>query len=204
MTTQTQKVYYPTTAISDGQHGEGFVAGDIRPIREDFTLFGKAITVKLPIGENGAVLEAIAQAERGDVLVVDARGDLNRAIAGDFVMSMMKAVGIAGLVVDGVIRDIEAARALDFPVFCKGTTAVAGVKNGGGRVQVPVAIGEVAVQPGDYIFGDADGVIVVPQSNIDEVLERTQAKIQSDTEREASVLQTEETVRAYLAKVTSK
>ena len=89
-------------------------------------------------------------------------------------------------------------------MFCKGTTAVAGVKNGGGRVQVPVAIGEVAVQPGDYIFGDADGVIVVPQSNIDEVLERTQAKIQSDTEREESVLQTEETVRAYLAKVTSK
>lgn len=59
MTTQTQKVYYPTTAISDGQHGEGFVAGGIRPIREDFTLFGKAITVKLPVGENGAVLEAL-------------------------------------------------------------------------------------------------------------------------------------------------
>lgn len=204
MTTQTQKTYYPTTAISDGQHGEGFVAGGIRPIREDVTLFGRALTVQLPVGENGAVLEAIAQAERGDVLVVDARGDMNRAVAGDFVMSMMKAVGIAGLVVDGVIRDVEAARALDFPVFCKGTTAVAGVKNGGGRVQVPVAIGEVAVQPGDYIFGDADGVIVVPQSNIYEVLERTQAKIQSDAEREESVLQTEETVRAYLAKVTSK
>lgn len=190
--------YIPTTAISDGQKGRGFVAGGIVAIDSSYKLFGKALTVSLPVGENEAILEALLIAEAGDVLVVDGKGDINRAIAGDFVVSMMQMVGLAGVVVDGVIRDIESVRALDFPVFCKGATTTAGLKNGGGQVNIPIAIGEVVVNPGDYIFADADGVIVVPSENIIKVLEKARGKIASDRARESKVLQSKETVLNYL------
>lgn len=190
--------YIPTSAVSDGQNGRGFVGGGIRAIDANTKLFGKALTVSLPIGENEAVLQALLIAEAGDVLVVDAKGDMNRAIAGDFVVSMMQKVGLAGLVVDGVIRDKEPIKALNFPVFCKGTTVAAGVKNGGGQVNIPIAIGEVVVNPGDYIFGDADGVIVVPSTDMEEVFENAQIKIVSDEGREEKVLQSKATVLNYL------
>lgn len=196
--------YYPTTAISDGQNGNGYVASAIRGIRNDFTLVGRAITVQLPVGENAAVLEAIQKAQPGDVLVVNAKGDRHRAIAGDFVIAMMQKVGIAGLVVDGVIRDLEAVRALNFPVFCRGTTAVAGVKNGGGTVNIPITLGEAVVHPGDYIFADVDGVIVVPQKNFQEVIKKTKAKIASDEKREKKVLVSKVSVLAYLEKTLKK
>lgn len=196
--------YYPTTAISDAQDGNGFAAGAIHPIRSDLTVAGRALTVQLPVGENKAILQAIQMANLGDVLVVHAKGDRHRAIAGDFVISMMKKVGIAGLVVDGVIRDIEAVRALKFPVFCKGTTAVAGVKNGGGKVNVPIALGEAVVYPGDYIFADVDGVVVVPANDIDAVMEKAKSKMTSDIEREKKVLSSKKAVIAYLEKELKK
>lgn len=204
MKKEIHTTYFPTTAISDGQNGAGYVGGAIHAIRNDYTLAGRAVTVNLPVGENGAILEAILQAKAGDVLVVNAKGDRNRAIAGDFVIAMMKKVGIAGLVVDGVIRDLQAVRALNFPVFCKGTTAVAGVKNGGGMINVPIAIGNVAVRPGDYIFADVDGVVVVPKENLGEVLGKTKEKIVSDEKREAAVLQSKATVLKYLQQVVKK
>lgn len=198
----TEFTYKPTTAISDGQNGEGFVAGGIQAISNGFQLFGRAVTVKLPVGENGAVLQAILAAKPGDILVVDAKGDMNRAIAGDFVIQMMQLAGVGGLVVDGVIRDVEAVKNLHFPVFCKGITAVAGVKNGGGKVNTPVAIGGVSVAPGDYIVGDDDGVMVIPQASIEKVMAKTSDKMKRDEERERLVLQSQDTVRDYLKNVT--
>ncbi|GEK34435.1 RraA family protein [Kurthia sibirica] len=193
--------YTPTTAISDGQNGEGFMLGGIHSIVKGQRLFGPALTVKLPVGENGAIVQAIAQAKPGDVLVVDAKGDMNRAIAGDFVIRMMQLVGIAGLVVDGVIRDLTTVQELAWPVFCKGTTAVAGVKKGGGIINTTVALGGVAVTPGDYIMADDDGVVVIPQQSIGEVMTRANAKISSDEQREHTVLQSRESVIAYLKKM---
>ncbi|WP_249712585.1 RraA family protein, partial [Bacillus cereus] len=110
--------------------------------------------VRLPDGENGAVLEAIRAANEGDILVIDAKGNTNRAVSGDFVISLAKGIGVQGFVVDGVIPDIEAIRELNFPIFSSGTTVAAGNKNGGGQVHVPIAIGGVTVLPGAYIIGD--------------------------------------------------
>lgn len=204
MIDQQKLHYFPTTAISDGQNGRGYIAGNIQAIEYHHTLVGRAITVSLPVGENAAVLDAIKACQKGDVLVVDAKGDMNRAVAGDFVISLMQKLGVAGLIVDGVIRDIESVKALDFPVFCKGTTAVAGVKNGGGLVNIPISIGQTVVTPGDFIFADADGVVVVPQEDIFEVVERTKAKLESDAKRESDVLSSIGAARAYLEKMTSE
>lgn len=203
MTTVEQRLLaLPTTAISDATGGHTNVAAKIRPLANHFKIAGRALTVRLPDGENGAVLEAISKANIGDILVVDAKGNTNRAVAGDFVMQLAQGVGVQGFVVDGVIRDLAAARAIDFPVFSLGTTVAAGNKNGGGAVGVPVAIGDVVVQSGDYVIGDIDGVIIVPQEDIEQIIEAAEAKVQKDEAREQEALHNgEESIRAYLARV---
>ncbi|HEY4622380.1 MAG TPA: RraA family protein [Solibacillus sp.] len=203
MTTVEQRLLaLPTTAISDATGGHTNVAAKIRPLANHFKIAGRALTVRLPDGENGAVLEAISKANIGDILVVDAKGNTNRAVAGDFVIQLAQGVGVQGFVVDGVIRDLAAARAIDFPVFSLGTTVAAGNKNGGGAVGVPVAIGDVVVQSGDYVIGDIDGVIIVPQEDIEQIIEAAEAKVQKDEAREQEALHNgEESIRAYLARV---
>ena len=192
----------PTTAISDATGGHTNVAAAIKPIADHFKIAGRALTVRLPDGENGAVLEAISKASKGDILVIDAKGNTNRAVAGDFVMQLAQGVGVQGFVVDGVIRDLATARTIDFPVFSLGTTVAAGNKNGGGVVGVPVAIGGVVVESGDYVIGDIDGVIIVPKNDIEAVIEAAEAKVAKDEVREHEALHNgEESIRAYLAKV---
>lgn len=192
----------PTTALSDATGGHTNVAAHIKPLTPTFHVAGRVLTVRLPDGENGAVLEAISKAERGDVLVIDAKGNMNRAVAGDFVMQLAKGVGVQGFVVDGVIRDSLAAIGIAFPVFSKGTTVAAGVKNGTGKVGVPVAVGGVPVQTGDYVVGDADGIIIIPQADIEAVVEKAEKKVQSDETREQEALHNgEASIRAYLQKV---
>jgi len=93
---------------------------------------------------------------------VDAKGYDYNAIAGHFVIGMAKTLGLAGIVADGTIRDIAGIKDLDFPVFCKGTTAAASGRGGIGEVDVSVSCGGVIVNPRDIIVGDADGVVAVP------------------------------------------
>jgi len=192
----------PTTAISDATGGYTNMDGSIRPLSDHFKIAGRALTVRLPDGENGAVLEAISKAQKGDIIVIDAKGNKNRAVAGDFVISLAKGVGVQGFVVNGVIRDIVAIRDLDFPVFSLGTTIAAGFKHGGGAVGVPIAIGGVTVNPGDYIVGDTDGVVVVPRENVEQIVIEAEEKLRKDVLRESEALSNgEDSIRAYLKKV---
>ncbi|KGR75237.1 RraA family protein [Ureibacillus manganicus] len=192
----------PTTAISDATGGHTNINARIKPLGDHYKIAGKALTVRLPDGENGAVLEAISKAMKGDILVIDAKGNTNRAVAGDFVVSLAKGLGIQGFVVDGVIRDLSAIKSLDFPIFSLGTTVAAGFKNGGGEVSVPVSVGGVAVHTGDYIVGDVDGVVVIPQGEEETIATLAEAKIVKDDAREKEALSSgEESIRAYLKKV---
>ena len=192
----------PTTALSDATGGHTNIAAYIKPLSDHFKIAGRAFTVRLPDGENGAVLEAISKAKRGDILVIDAKGNTNRAVAGDFVMQLAKGVGVQGFVVDGVIRDVAAAREINFPVFAIGSTVAAGNKHGGGVVGERVAIGSVPVETGDYIVGDVDGVIVIPKTDIEKIARSAEIKVEKDAAREHEALHNgEESIRAYLAKV---
>ncbi len=192
----------PTTAISDATGGHTNLDASIKPLAEHFKIAGRALTVRLPDGENGAVLEAISKAQKGTILVIDAKGNTNRAVAGDFVISLAKGIGIQGFVVDGVIRDLAAIKALDFPVFSLGTTVAAGHKHGGGVVGVPVSVGGVTVQTGDFIVGDIDGVVVIPEGDEETIAALAEAKMVKDEAREKDALANgEESIRAYLEKV---
>ncbi len=196
-----QLLRLPVTCLSDALQGRNQMGPDIRPLKEGYKLAGRAFTVNVPPGENISVLRAIREAQPGDILVIDGKGFLSRAIAGDLIVGLAQTLGLGGLVIDGVIRDIEGTRQLDFPVFCRGTTVAASGKNGVGELQVPISCGGVSVQPGDYIAADIDGVVVIPQSSVEEVIAKAQDRLAKDEERSARILGNPDAARAYLDSV---
>lgn len=195
----TQIGELPTTCISDAMDGMNNLDSSIKPLQESYKVAGPAFTVKIPAGDNSLVLKAIKEAKPGDVLVIDAKGETYRAIAGDFVIGLAKKVGIAGIVIDGVIRDLLAVRSLDFPVFCKGSTVAASHKKGAGEINIPISCGGVSISPGDIIVGDVDGVISIPRESATVILEKGLNKLKKDEEREAEALRSEASAREYLA-----
>ncbi|UYP07346.1 RraA family protein [Priestia megaterium] len=194
----------PTTCISDAMEGLNNLAPTIKPLKESYKFSGRALTVKMPVGDNLAVLKAIGEAKPGDVLVIDAKGDQYRAVAGDFILGMAKTLGVSALVVDGVIRDISGTKELDFPVFCKGTTVAASGKAGVGEINVPISCGGTSVYPGDIIVGDADGVVVIPQQSEEEILQASLDKLKKDEEREANISGNPEALRQYIDSMLSR
>ncbi|MEC0313648.1 RraA family protein [Bacillus subtilis] len=194
----------PTTCISDTMQGLNNLAPTIKPLKDEYRVAGRAFTVKMPVGDNLVFLKAIKEAKPGDVLVVDAKGDTYRAIAGDFIVGMAQTLGIKGIVADGVIRDIEGIKQLDFPVFCLGTTVAASGKAGMGEINVPISCGGVTIQPGDIIVGDADGVVVVPQAMEQEILKKSLEKLEFDIKRAEKVSGKPEEVIKYLEDFLSK
>jgi regulator of RNase E activity RraA len=150
------------------------------------------------------VLRAIREAQPGDIIVVDAKGDQYRAIAGDFVVGMAQTLGVGAIVVDGVIRDIEGIKKLNFPVFSRGTTVAASGKAGVGEINVPISCGGTAVNPGDIIVGDADGVVVIPQSEAEPILRKSLDKLKKDEAREKKVSGNIEAIKEYLDNMLSK
>ncbi|KAB2336105.1 RraA family protein [Cytobacillus depressus] len=193
----------PTTCISDALDGMTNLDASIKPLKEEYRVAGRAFTVQMQKGDNLVVLKAIREAQPGDVIVIDAKGDTNRAIAGDFILGMAQTLGIKGIIVDGVIRDILGAKELDYPVFCKGTTIAAGNKIGKGSINVPISCGGVTIHPGDIVVGDADGVIVIPREKEEEVLKQTQDKLEKDIQREKKVSNNKEEIIQYLDKMLS-
>ncbi|WP_148358299.1 RraA family protein [Peribacillus simplex] len=194
----------PTTAISDAMEGLNNLESAIKPLKEEFRLAGRALTVQMPVGDNSAVLKAIGEAKAGDIIVVDSKGDTYRAIAGDFVVGMMQTMEIGGLVVDGVIRDLEAIKEMNFPVFSKGTTVASSGKAGVGQTNIPISCGGVTVFPGDIIIGDIDGVVVVPQAMGDEILIKAKDKIIKDEQRAEKYAGNPDEIRKYIALMTNK
>jgi 4-hydroxy-4-methyl-2-oxoglutarate aldolase len=194
----------PTTSISDTLQGLTNLDSAIKPLKETYKIAGRAYTVKIPAGDNLAVLRAIREASPGDILVIDAKADTYRAVAGDFVVGLAQTLGLQGIVVDGVIRDIQGIRELNFPVFARGTTVAAGAKTGGGETNVPISAGGVAIQPGDIIVGDVDGIVVVPQHKEQQILQAAYDRVAQDRQREEEVSGNKEGILRYLDKVLNK
>ncbi len=187
-----------TTAISDVLKGMNNLDPSIKPLQEDYKIIGPAYTVKLAVGDNLYLFKALKEAQPGDILVVDVKGDTYRAIAGDFVVGMMQTLELGGLVVDGAIRDLIDIKKLNFPVFSKGTTVASGSKKGPGKTNVPISCGGASVQPGDLIVGDANGVVVISKDEAETVLQKAQEKEAADEEREAKYGQSKEMIYKYI------
>ena len=191
----------PTTGISDALKGFNHMNSVIKPLKESDKIAGRAFTVKIPAGDNTGILRGLREADPGDVLVVDGKGYTERAVAGDFVISLAQNLGLRGMVIDGAIRDIQGIRSLDFPVFCRSSTLAASVKAEQGEWQVPISCGGVSVNPGDLIVGDADGVIVIPNGKEEEILQATLEKLKKDRTREEKYIGSREKALQYLDQV---
>ncbi|MGG0719242.1 RraA family protein [Robertmurraya massiliosenegalensis] len=189
-----------TTCVSDALNGLNNLDPAIKPLTNDMKAAGKAFTVKVRAADNKLVLQAIRDANPGDVLVVDAKGYLNNASAGDFVIGLAKTLGLSGVIIDGVVRDVAGIRALNFPVFCKGVTTAASDKHGSGQVNVPISCGDTVINPGDYILGDEDGVVCIPLDQAEDIIGKAKAKLVKDVERERTVLSSREAAIEYINK----
>lgn len=191
----------PTTCISDCLGGLTNLDYAIKPIDAHHKIAGRAFTVSIPAGDNLAVLRGIREARPGDVLVIAAQADTRRAVAGDFVAGLAQTFGLQGMVVDGVIRDIEGIRGLNFPVFSRGTTIASGNKYGGGDIRVPISAGGVSIRPGDWVIGDIDGVVVVPKEQALLVAEAARNKLIQDEQRNSAIQRDRALAKLYLDKV---
>jgi 4-hydroxy-4-methyl-2-oxoglutarate aldolase len=136
---------------------------------------GPALTVSTLPGNNLLIHRALAQARPGDVLVVALTASTDACHEygywGDILTTAAMEKGIAGLVIDGCVRDIEAIQSMGFPVFCRGTAIRGTTKAPEGEVGGTVRIGHVAIARGDLVVGDADGVVVVPAASVAGTLE---------------------------------
>jgi RraA family protein len=159
-----------TGLVTDAMHRLGAMDGGIRPVWPEARLAGPAVTVWVRAGDNALIHEAIALAEPGDVLVVNAQGSLTHAVFGELMALACRSRGLAGVVVDGAIRDATALAQLRFPVFARGACASGPLKDGTGEVGFPVACGGVVCTSGDLVLADGDGVVVVPRADAEPVL----------------------------------
>lgn len=161
----------------------------IKPVTpRTLRLLGPACTVKVFPGDNLMVHKSLDLANPGDILVIDASSSMMTAVIGDLVSTKARHRGIAGVVVDGLVRDVDKILALgDLPVFARGTTPLGPLHRGPGEVNYPVSVGGIVVNPGDVIVGDADGVVVVPQDSAEAMLARLDARAAGAAEYEAAV-----------------
>ena len=164
--------------ISDVQGRQNTMDARIKPIyRPMQKLVGPAITVKARPGDNLVAFKAIELARPGDVIVIAGGFDINYTVWGGIMSSMAKKKGIAGVVTDALVRDVQQTQDVGFPVFAIGLTPAGPTKDGVGQINTPISCGGVVVLPGDIIVGDGDGVVVVRSDEASEVLERTRARV---------------------------
>ncbi|TXI63973.1 RraA family protein [Mycolicibacterium mageritense] len=177
----------PTANVADAMDRLGALDSRIKPVWAGATIVGPAFTVWTRAGDNKFLHEALRLAAPGDVLVVNGEADESRALIGELMAERAKTRGIAGFVIDGAVRDADTIGEIEVPVFARAITPAGPYKHGPGRLACTVAVGGVAVTPGDIVLGDSDGVVVVPQGVAAEVLTRAEAKFADETARRADI-----------------
>jgi len=160
------------STVSDAMDRFGALDSQITAQWSGARLVGSAFTVLTREGDNLAIHEALDLAAPGDVLVVNGGGDRNRALIGEMIGIKAKARGIAGFVLDGAARDIDALRDLGVPVFAHACTPAGPHKRGPFRLLEPIAAGGVCVCPGDAVIADRDGVTVVGRAHVGQTVDR--------------------------------
>lgn len=173
----------PVANIDDCMNRTAAVDGAIRPLNRT-PLLGTAFTVQVPEGDNLMFHKAMDLAQPGDVIVIDAGGDTNRAIFGGLMISYCKVRGLAGVIVDGAIRDYRELADMDFPVYAKGVTPNGPYKNGPGTIGETISFGGKVVRPGDIIVGDEDGIIIIKPEQAEELHKAAQGVVA----KEAAIL----------------
>jgi regulator of RNase E activity RraA len=180
---------FETPAISDLMNRLYTMSSQIRNLTDPaLRIVGPACTVKTYPGDNLMVHKSLDVAQPGDVICIDTSASGTTAVLGDLVSTKARHRGVAGFVVDGLIRDLPGIRALeDFPVFARGVTPIGPLHRGPGEINHAVSVGGIVVHPGDIIVGDLNGVVVVPRDIAEELLERLLTRAAAEADYTAAV-----------------
>jgi regulator of RNase E activity RraA len=173
----------PVAALSDNMHrniGTTGLQPYHRPVAQ--TMAGTAVTARSRGGDNLSYLRALEFCRPGDVLVVDAGGDLNNAVVGGILSFYAAHIGVVGVVIDGAIRDVAEIRSREFPVYARGVTHRGPYKDGPGEINVPVSVGGMVVNPGDIVVGDQDGLMAFARDEADLLIEKARAHLATEAE----------------------
>ncbi|MFV0490885.1 MAG: 4-carboxy-4-hydroxy-2-oxoadipate aldolase/oxaloacetate decarboxylase [Pseudorhodobacter sp.] len=162
--------------IHEAQDRIGAIDPTIKPVKPGLTLCGPAVTVSCAPGDNMMLIAAIGTAQPGDVLVVSAGGFRPQGGFGEVLATACHSKGIAGLVIDAGVRDGAAIRKMGFPVFSAGLAMQGTVKETVGFVNKPIVLGGIAINPGDIVSGDDDGVVHLKREDITRVCELGRAR----------------------------
>ena len=160
-----------TPNISDAAHRKGAMVGIHPVLGPGVKMVGRAVTVRTVNGDWAKPVEAIDIAKPGEVIVVDAQGGTT-AIWGELASWSCKVKGIAGVVIDGAVRDVPDIIEMGFPAFARHRASHAGEPKGHGEIGAEIVCGGQTVRTGDWIIGDASGVVVVPQERAVEIANR--------------------------------
>jgi 4-hydroxy-4-methyl-2-oxoglutarate aldolase len=178
---------FQAAILADVAGRRGALHGRIAALRPRMKLAGPALTVDVRPGDNLMIHAAIALAKPGDVLVIDGKGDQTAALMGTIMMTACKKLGLAGVVIDGAVRDSLEIDEMDFPVFSVGTNPNGPTKNVPGRIGHAISCGDVTVRAGDLVLADADGVVVIERERVEGLLPLARKKVEDEAARIAQI-----------------
>lgn len=159
-----------TGNICDANGRIGALDYHIKPLVNTWKFIGTAFTVHARPVDNLILYKALDLVESGDVIIITNGGSSYASVLGDLVCGIAKSKGVAAIVTDGMVRDASGIREVNMPVFARGVCPNSPHKDGPGEINFPIACGGVAIHPGDIVVGDEDGVVVVAQQDLHDVI----------------------------------
>ena len=183
----TELSKFSTATLHEALGQIGNLPYQIKPLYKKMKVCGPAYTLKAKANMNINFHRAYAYAKAGDVIVADCSGGYEAGYWGDLLTTGAMKKGIAGLVIDGCVRDADEIEALGFPVFCRGLCIKGTGKDPEGSLNEPITIGNVTIYAGDIIVGDRDGVVVIPKARIKEAIEKATAREEKEARTRAAL-----------------
>ena len=188
----------PVANIDDNCGRIAAVDASIYPLNPRARLLGAAFTVNAPVGDNLLFHKALDMAQPGDVIVLANKGSMSRALCGEIMSSYAKARGLAGIIIDGCVRDSDTLSQMDFPVYAKGVTPHGPYKTGPGEMNFPVSFAGIIINPGDIFVGDSDGLIAVKPEHAKELAELARAYHAGEKKQMEGILNRGEWPRSWV------